>query len=32
MVVGLLVTAFAVRAMLMEIAVQNWWHEHYPTR
>jgi hypothetical protein len=31
-VVGLLVTAFAVWAMLMETAVQKWWHEHYPTR
>ena len=32
MVVGLLVTAFAVWAMLKETAVQKWWHEHYPTR
>lgn len=31
-VVGLLVTAFAVWAMLMETAVQKWWHEHYRTR
>ena len=31
-VVGLLVTAFAVWAMLMETAVQKWWHERRPTR
>lgn len=31
-VVGLLVTAFAVWAMLMETAVQKWWHEHHFTR
>jgi hypothetical protein len=31
-VTGLLVTAFAVWAMLMETAVQKWWHEHYPTK
>ena len=31
-VVGLLVTAFAVWAMLMETAVQKWWHERHPTR
>jgi hypothetical protein len=31
-VVGLLVTAFAVWAMLKEAAVQKWWHEHYTTR
>jgi hypothetical protein len=31
-VVGLLVTAFGVWAMLMDTAVQKWWHEHYGTR
>ncbi len=31
-VVGLLVTLFAVWAMLMETAVQKWWHERHPTR
>src|SRR3981081_2532844 len=31
-VVGLLVTAFAVWAMLMETAVQKSAHEHHPTR
>jgi hypothetical protein len=31
-VVGLLVTAFAVWAMLMETAVQKWWHERRQTR
>jgi hypothetical protein len=30
-VVGLLVTAFGVWAMLMDTAVQKWWHEHYGT-
>jgi hypothetical protein len=28
-VVGLLVTAFAVWAMIKETAVQKWWHDHY---
>lgn len=28
-IVGLLVTAFGVWAMLMETFVQKWWHEHY---
>jgi len=31
-VVGLLVTALAVWAMLMDTAVQKWWHERHPTR
>jgi hypothetical protein len=31
-VVGVLVTAFAVWAMLMETTVQKWWHERHPTR
>lgn len=31
-VVGLLVSAFGVWAMLMDTAVQKWWHDHYPTR
>jgi hypothetical protein len=30
-VVGLLVTAFAVWAVLKETAIQKWWHEHRPT-
>jgi len=30
-VVGLLVTAFGVWAMLMDTAVRKWWHEHYGT-
>jgi len=30
-VVGLLVTAFGVWAMLMDTAVRKWWHDHYPT-
>jgi hypothetical protein len=30
-VVGLLVTAFGVWAMLRDTAVQKWWHEHRPT-
>ena len=29
-IVGLLVTAFAVWAMLMDTAVQKWWHDHRP--
>ena len=28
-VVGLLVTAFAIWAMLMDTVVQKWWHDHY---
>lgn len=28
-IVGLLVTAFAVWAMIKETAVQKWWHDHY---
>lgn len=28
-IVGLLVTAFAVWAMVRETAVQKWWHDHY---
>ena len=28
-IVGLLVTAFAVWAMVKETAVQKWWHDHY---
>lgn len=28
-VIGLLVIAFGVWAMLMDGAVQKWWHEHY---
>ncbi len=31
-VVGLLVTALAVWAMLMDTAVQKWWHERHLTR
>lgn len=31
-ITGLLVTAFAIWAMLTETTVQKWWHEHYPTR
>jgi hypothetical protein len=31
-VIGLLVTAFAVWAMIMETAVAKWWHERYRTR
>jgi hypothetical protein len=31
-VVGLLVTALAVWAMLMDTAVQKWWHERNLTR
>jgi hypothetical protein len=31
-VVGLLVTALAVWAMLMDTAVQKWWHERHVTR
>jgi hypothetical protein len=29
---GLLVTTFAVWAMLRETAVQKWWHERHATR
>jgi hypothetical protein len=29
MVVGLLVTGFAVWAMVVDTAVQKWWHDHY---
>jgi SPW repeat len=32
MVVGLLVTVLAVWAMLMDTAVQKWWHERHLTR
>jgi hypothetical protein len=28
-IVGLLVIAFGVWAMLMDTSVQKWWHEHY---
>jgi hypothetical protein len=28
-IVGLLVTALAVSAMVKEAAVQKWWHDHY---
>jgi hypothetical protein len=31
-VVGVLVTAFAVWAMLMETAVQKWWHQRHQIR
>jgi hypothetical protein len=31
-IVGLLVTALAVWAMLMDTAVQKWWHERHLTR
>ena len=31
-VVGLFVTAVGLWAMLKDTAVQNWWHEHHPTR
>ena len=31
-VVGLLVIAFGVWAMVMDTAVQRWWHDHYGTR
>jgi hypothetical protein len=31
-VVGLLVTALAVWAMLMDTAIQKWWHERHLTR
>jgi hypothetical protein len=31
-IVGLLVTALAVWAMLMDTAVQRWWHERHLTR
>ena len=31
-VIGLLVTALAVWAMLMDTAVQKWWHERHLTR
>jgi len=31
-IVGLLVTAFGIWAMLMDTAVQKWWHEHYGAR
>jgi len=30
--VGLLVTALGVWAMVMDAAVQKWWHEHYGAR
>jgi hypothetical protein len=29
---GLLVTMFAIWAMLMDTAVQRWWHERHVTR
>jgi hypothetical protein len=32
MIVGLLVTVLAVWAMLMDTAVQKWWHERHLTR
>jgi hypothetical protein len=31
-VIGLLVTVFAVWAMLMDTAVQKWWHDRHLTR
>jgi hypothetical protein len=31
-VIGLLMTAIAVWAMLMNTAVQKWWHQRHPTR
>lgn len=31
-VVGLLVTALGLWAMLVDTRVQKWWHEHHPTR
>lgn len=31
-IVGVLVTAFGVWAMLMDTAIQKWWHERHPTQ
>jgi hypothetical protein len=32
MIIGLLVTLFAVWAMVMDTTVQKWWHERRLTR
>jgi len=31
-IIGVLVTAFGVWAMLMDTAIQKWWHARHPTQ